>query len=88
MGGQMKSNRLPIILILLGFIVAAVLITTAFQQTDALPANLAAAALKAQAVTATTTVVDQTRAGTTDGIVIMGFVIAVIVLVPVLFRKK
>jgi len=49
--------------------------------------NLAAAAFFLQ-TTPTPEQVDRSEVGSTDGIVVMGFVIAAIVLLPILLRRK
>jgi|WetSurMetagenome_2_1015567.scaffolds.fasta_scaffold927055_2 hypothetical protein len=49
--------------------------------------NLSAAAFFLQ-TTPTPEQVDRSEIGSTDGIVVMGFLLAVIVLVPILLRRK
>ncbi|MFT3893078.1 MAG: hypothetical protein QM730_15725 [Anaerolineales bacterium] len=49
--------------------------------------NLSAAAFFFQ-TTPTPEQVDRSEVGSTDGIVVMGFVIAVIVILPILLRRK
>jgi ABC-type sugar transport system permease subunit len=50
--------------------------------------NLSAASLSMQIVQPTPSAQDASEVGSTDGIVIMGVIIIIIVTVPVLFRRK
>jgi nitrate reductase gamma subunit len=50
--------------------------------------SLSAAALHMQITTPTAPAANVSKAGSTDGIVIMGFVLAITVILPLLFRKK
>jgi hypothetical protein len=50
--------------------------------------NLSAASLSMQISTPDQPADNVSEVGSTDGIVIMGFVLVIIVIVPVLFRKK
>ena len=50
--------------------------------------SLSAASLSMQIATPTPPAEDMSEVGSTDGIVIMGFVLAIVVTVPVLFRRK
>jgi hypothetical protein len=50
--------------------------------------NLGAASLSMQIATPTPTAEGVSEVGSTDGIVIMGFVLVIIVTVPVLFHRK
>jgi hypothetical protein len=50
--------------------------------------NLSAASISKQITTPTLPVGDVSEVGSTDGIVIMGFVLVIIVTLPVLFHRK
>jgi hypothetical protein len=50
--------------------------------------NLGAALLSMQITTPTPPAENVSEVGSTDGIVIMGFVLAIVVIVPLLFRRK
>jgi hypothetical protein len=50
--------------------------------------NLGAASLSMQITTPTPPVGDRSEVGSTDGIVIMGFVLVIVVTVPLLFHMK
>ncbi len=84
---HMKSSHILGTAALLIILIAATLVVTAFNQPMQPTPNLATTSIRAQ-VTATPKVEDQSQVGSTDGIVIMGFVIVVIALTPVLLRKK
>ena len=76
----MKSSQILSAAILLFIIVAGVFILSTFNQP-------AASALHAQ-VTITPTPEDNSVIGSTNGIVAMGFLIVLIVTVPLIFRRK
>jgi hypothetical protein len=83
----MKRLIRPAIIILVG--VALALMAAAV--TRIIPpgsgVHLSAAALFFQ-TTPTPTQVDRSEVGSTDGIVVMGFIIVTIVLLPILIRRK
>ena len=83
----MKSTHIFGITILLISIIAATLIISAFNQPIASAQNLGAAAMRAQ-VTSTPGTEDHSVIGSTDGIVVMGFLIVCIIITPLLFRRK
>jgi hypothetical protein len=74
----------PVFMIASG--IALALISAAFAPTLRLQPALAAAALY-QASTATPAAAAASRAGSTNGIMLMGLVIVVIVLLPIVFRR-
>jgi hypothetical protein len=76
----MKSSQIFGAIIVLLMIVIGVLILSAFNQP-------AASAWHAQ-VTSTPITEDKSVVGSTDGIVALGFLIVLIVTVPLLFRRK
>ncbi|MDO9301156.1 MAG: hypothetical protein Q7T89_07225 [Anaerolineales bacterium] len=59
-----------------------------FNQPEASAKNLSAASLSMQIATSTPPAEDRSEVGSTDGIVIMGFVLVIVVTVPILFRRK
>jgi hypothetical protein len=65
-----------------------VLASTNFNQSEVSAKNLGAASLSMQIATPTPPVENVSEVGSTDGIVIMGFVLVVIVTLPVLFHKR
>jgi len=71
--------------IVLVFVLAAV---ANFGYPAVSPKNLSAASLSMQITTPSQPAENVSEVGSTDGIVIMGFVLVIIVIVPVLFRKK
>jgi hypothetical protein len=71
--------------ILLVFVLAA---TANIDQSKVSAKNLGAASLSMQVTTPTPPAQGVSVVGSTDGIVIMGFVIAIIVTLPVLFHKR
>jgi hypothetical protein len=76
----MKSSRILGATVLLLIIVTGVLIISTFN-------GLAVSALRAQ-VTSTPLAEDQTVIGSTNGIVVLGFLIVLIVTVPLIFRRR
>ena len=83
----MKHLIRPVLIIILG--IALALMSTALIRS--VPpregSNLAAAAFFLQ-TTPTPEQVDRSEIGSTDGIVVMGFVLVAIVILPILLRKK
>lgn len=59
-----------------------------FNHPEASAKNISVAALSLQATTPTPPAEDVSEVGSTDGIVIMGVVIVIIVTLPALFHKK
>lgn len=72
---------------LLSIALVSVLVMANFNQPSASAKNIRAASILLQ-TTATPPAEDASEIGSTDGILLMGMVIAVIVIVPVLFYKK
>jgi hypothetical protein len=73
-----------IIIVLIFVLVAA----TNFDHPTVSAKNLSAASLSMQITTPTPLVGDRSEVGSTDGIVIMGFVLVIIVTLPLLFHIK
>jgi hypothetical protein len=71
--------------IVLVFVLAAV---TSIDQSKVSAKNLGAASLSMQVATPSPPAEDMSEIGSTDGIVIMGFVLVIIVTVPILFHRK
>lgn len=65
-----------------------VLASINFGQPEAAAKNLGAASLSAQIPTPTQNGEDLSEVGSTDGIVVMGFVLVAIVTLPLLFHRK
>lgn len=86
----MKPSQILGIASLLIIAIATVLVVMAFYRPEIPTQQLsAAAALHAQIVTPTPTAQGGVSViGSTDGIVVMGFVIVIIIVTPLLFRKK
>lgn len=82
----MKTSHIFGLTVLLMMIVAVALILSALNNPVA-SAQQMNASIQAQ-VTSTPLEGDQTVAGSTDGIVVMGFIIAVIIFTPLIFRRK
>jgi hypothetical protein len=83
----MKTS--PIFGIALIFITLVfVLASTNFGQSPASAQNLGAASLSMQIPTPTQNGEDHSVVGSTDGIVVMGFVLVVIVTLPLVFHKR
>jgi hypothetical protein len=75
---------IALIFIILVFALAA----ANFDYPTASAKNLGAASLSMQIATSTPPAGDRSEVGSTDGIVIMGFVLVIVVTMPVLFRRK
>lgn len=75
---------IALIFITLVFVLASI----NFSQPEAAAKNLGAASLSAQVPTPTQSGEDHSEVGSTDGIVIMGFVLVAIVTLPVLFHAR
>ena len=84
---MMKTNHIFGIVTLLILTLVLTLVITNFSQPAAYAQNKDAI-ITLQQATPTPLVQDKSEIGSTDGILIMGIVIVVIVLVPVLFRNK
>jgi hypothetical protein len=65
-----------------------VLASTNFGQPEAAAKNLGAASLSTQVSTPAPNGEDLSEVGSTDGIVVMGFVLVAIVTLPVLFHRR
>lgn len=73
---------LLLITLIVGFV------ATNFISADALTTHSATAGMMAQQTTPTPLLLNTTEIGSTDGIFVMGIVIVLIVILPLLFRKK
>jgi hypothetical protein len=76
---------IALIFIVLVFVLAA---TANIEQSKVSAKNLGAASLSMQIATPTPHGEGVSVVGSTDGIVIMGFVLAIVVTLPVLFHRK
>lgn len=68
--------------------VFALIAATNFDHPTVSAKNLGASLLSTQITTPTPPAENVSEVGSTDGIVIMGFVLAIVVIVPLLFRRK
>jgi hypothetical protein len=76
---------ITLLLIVLVFVLAA---AANFGHPTASAQNLSAAALPRQVTTPTPPIEDISEVGSTDGIVMMGLVLVIVVTVPLIFRRK
>lgn len=83
----MKRFLRSVIIILISLALALMSAAATHISLPGSPNNLAAAALFFQ-TTPTPEQVDRSEIGSTDGIVVMGFVIVAIVILPILLRRK
>ena len=84
----MRRYTRPILILGIGFFIALVgAALTAYSASPAVSGSLAAAAFFIQP-TKTPQPKDLSQIGSTDGIVVMGFVIALIIIIPILLRRK
>jgi hypothetical protein len=83
----MKSSQILGTAVLFIILILGALVIMAFNQPMIPATGLTTASMRVQ-VTATPTAEDQSQVGSTDGILIMGGVIVIIVLAPIFFRKK
>lgn len=83
----MKKFVRPIITLGLGLVLAMFSAALTYSAPPAAPGDLAAAALFVQP-TKTPRPEGLSEIGSTDGIVIMGFAIALIIILPILLRRK
>lgn len=76
--------------ITLAFIVLvfALVATVNYDYPTISPKNVSAASLSMQITTPIQSAENVSEVGSTDGIVIMGFVLVIVVIVPLLFRRK
>jgi predicted membrane protein len=77
----------PIITLGLGLLLALFSAALTYSAPPSVPGNLAAASFFIQP-TKTPQPQDLSEIGSTDGIIVMGFVIALIIVVPILLRRK
>jgi len=83
----MRKSLRPIITLGLGFVLALFSAALTFSAPPAMQGNPAAAAFFLQP-TKTPRPQDLSEIGSTDGIIVMGFVIALIIVIPILLRRK
>jgi hypothetical protein len=84
----MKTSYIFGISLLFIVFVLALAAVTNFDQPTVSAKNLNTASLSMQIATPTPAAVDHSEVGSTDGIVIMGIVLAFIVTLPVLFHRR
>ena len=84
---RMKTSQILGAAILMLLLSATVLIISTFNQPGVSAEQLSTSALQAQ-VTLTPVAEDQSVSGSTDGIVVMGILIVVIITLPIVFRRK
>lgn len=83
----MKKLVRPFITIGLGLILALLSAALTYSAPTSTPANFASGAFLSQ-TTSTPPPQDLSEIGSTDGIIAMGFVIALIIVVPILLQRK
>lgn len=83
----MKSTKIFGITIFLLVVLAGILIVSVFDQPAAFAQELNSSAMRAR-ITSTPVAEDQSVIGSTDGIVAMGVLIVLIVVTPMLLRRK
>ena len=77
----------PIITVAIGFVLALLSAALTYSAPPAMDENFGAAVFFLQS-TSTPQPKDVSEIGSTDGIVIMGFLIALIVIIPILWHRK
>jgi len=83
----MKKLVRPIITTGLGLVLALFSAALTYSAPPAVQGNLAAAALVLQPTT-TPQAKDVSEIGSTDGIIVMGLIIALIIIIPILLQRK
>jgi hypothetical protein len=84
----MKTPYIFGIALVLIVLVFALVAAANFEHPTVSAKNLSAASLSMKVATPTPSVGDRSEVGSTDGIVIMGFLLVIVVTVPVLFHIK
>jgi hypothetical protein len=84
----MKTSYIFVITLTFIVLVFALVAVANFDYPTDSPKNLSTASLSMQISTPDQPADNVSEVGSTDGIVIMGFVLVIIVIMPVLFRKK
>jgi len=84
----MKTSYIFVITLTFIVLVFALVAVADFDYPTVSPKNLSTASLSMQISTPDQPADNVSEVGSTDGIVIMGFVLVIIVIVPVLFRNK
>jgi hypothetical protein len=78
----------PILTIAIGFLLALFTAALTYSTPPAMDETFGAAALFVTQPSSTPQPEDLSEIGSTDGIIIMGFVIALIIIVPIILRRK
>jgi hypothetical protein len=84
----MKTSYIFVITLTFIVLVFALVAVANFDYPTVSPKNLSTVSLSMQISTPDQPADNVSEVGSTDGIVIMGFVLVIIVIMPVLFRKK
>lgn len=84
----MKKFVRPIITVVIGLLLALFSAALTYSTPPAMDGTFGTAAFFVMQPTSTPQQKDLSEIGSTDGIVVMGFVIALIVVVPLLLRRK
>jgi hypothetical protein len=84
----MKTSHIFGITLIFIMLVLALVAASSFDHPTTSAQTLGAAALHRQVATPTPTAQDQSEVGSTDGIVIMGFVLTATLIVPFLILRK
>jgi predicted membrane protein len=83
----MRKFVRPIITVGLGLVLALLSAALTYSAPPPMQGNLAAAAFFLQPTT-TPQPQDLSEIGSTDGIIVMGFIIALIIIIPILLQRK
>jgi predicted membrane protein len=84
----MRKFLRPIFTVAIGLLLALLSAAlTAYSASPAMPGSLSAAAFFLQP-TKTPQPKDLSQVGSTDGLILMGFIIALIIIVPILLQRK
>lgn len=84
----MKTSYIFAVALVLIVLVFALVAAANFDHPTVSAKNLSAASLSMKVSTPTPPAGDRSEVGSTDGIVIMGFVLVIVVILPVLFHMK
>jgi len=85
---RLASQVRPILTVAVGLLLALFSAALTYSTPPAMDGSFGAAAFFVIQPTSTPQQKDLSEIGSTDGIVVMGFVIALIVVVPILLRRK
>ncbi len=84
----MRKLTRPVLTVGIGFLLALLSAALTYSAPPAMQGNLSAAALFLQQPTKTPQPKGLSVIGSTDGIVVLGFVIALVIIIPILLHRK